>query len=209
MTSGRGAAAKERDHDDAEYIFLEEQYDRVHNIVAHFKQIWSDLQNGVDGNARDDDDFKRDYDNRLDDDYKRDDEYGRHDELKVNISRFTDERSVASSDVGGPSKFVIETSFDEEQEVGTSATTLFDALFDKLAENEDIGDEPMEKLSMYLQQNGYDSDSIEFDANLLENSNIFGVFQQKGMRGSIDVVISRFLRGIKCMYKPTCNLHVF
>ena len=170
--------------DSALYSFYEGLYDRVHNFVCHLYDIGmrvdeAALLEDVGGDQKEEDLEGLTVDKRFE--AERDCVRTRREQTELDLDRFESENN----------KFTMKSA-----EAKGTGTTLMDALFERLVRNEKVDRETLRRLTVYLVQNGYDSEGIEMDLYDAMDSNIYAVLQdQLAMDWMND-----FIRNVNCMY---------
>ena len=202
--SGRNTSGhRGRGYADKNYLFFAEYYDRAHNFVAHFKDIWSDLENDDDRRGRDDYDDDNIRTTRFDEDYHSDSSRKREfsDDSGLRVTRFAVNKE-ASPFKNDDMYFDVRDDDQKEVDVDSqqnSGKTMFEAVFERLIAN-DVNDEALERLRLYLEQHEYDSDSIAADSKYKRNSNIFEIMHSLNENQAVTSILSHFVQGIQCMY---------
>ena len=188
---GRGRREQQSKGQDAVHSFYRSLYDRVHHYIFHLFDIGLRVDmSSFALNAGGDDEKERESKGVTVDEFfaaERDQIQSQRDEANMDLDRFDEENN----------KFTIQMVAAME-----GAVTLMDALFKKLAGNQVIRNEAVQRLSHFVDDNSFDSECIEMDIEDLKDSNICTQIQSQI---AIEMMAD-FIRTTKCMF--TCFSHV-
>lgn len=167
------------------YGFYEGHYDRVHNFVAHLYDLGMRVEEAesvgdFEGDQKDEDLEGLTVDKLFE--AERDRIRSRREQANLKETRFDDETN----------KFTLQSATVNAKEGGI---TLLDAIFRKMREHGNGGNETVKVLHDYFERNGYESDGVEEDLAQIPDSNIFNEIED-------EVVVQwmrEYIRSAKCM----------